>query len=328
MLDTSSAPPVSVCLTTYNRAHRLPAVLDSLLAQDFSDFELIISDDCSSDHTQEVGSEYSRRDGRVRYVRNAKNLGMPGNLNSVVQQARGMYIAIVHDDNIYRQDLLAKWKSALDAFPDAPFVFNDYDTIHPDGSRRVYRMTSGNFVRGTEIATHYFKTVTCAVFATVMMRRTALVKAGPFDSTFGFISDVDMWLRLARDAENIAYVPEPLITIYPREPHHPYRHVHWRHVFWSLGIYTKHLRFYHETHPDLVAPYVSAYPRLRRRYMFRSMAYLVKYRQWQRVREGLAIWRDADDFFLKRLGYLFGTPRWRPDWYHPGWWKMASAPRL
>ena len=62
-----AAPRVSALLLAYNRGDRLPATLDSVLAQGFSDFELIISDDASTDRTPEVGADYERRDGRVRY---------------------------------------------------------------------------------------------------------------------------------------------------------------------------------------------------------------------------------------------------------------------
>lgn len=301
----------------------LPKTLDCILLQTFGDFELIISDDCSSDNTEEICRSYAAKDRRIRYFRNEKNLGIPGNLNRAIQLATGLYIATLHDGDVYRPDLLERWKSALDIIPSSPFVFNDYDVIHPDGSRRIYRMCSEQSLPGFQIALHYFRTITSCVSAITMARSSAYASAGPFDPAFGFLADVDMWLRLARDAEQVAYVPEPLITIAPREAHHPYRHVHWRHSFWSLGIYTKHLWFYQEKYPDLVAPYVANYHRRRRRYLLHDMAYLIKHRQWRRVKEGLAIWQDADDPFLARIGHMFGRPHWRPDWYHPSWWDMT-----
>src|SRR6478735_5455523 len=93
--------PVSVCLTTYNRASLLPGTLDSILAQRFADFELIIGDDCSTDGTEELCRAYARRDSRVRYVRNERNLRMPGNLNSALQRATGEYVANLHDGDVY-----------------------------------------------------------------------------------------------------------------------------------------------------------------------------------------------------------------------------------
>jgi len=72
--------PVSVVLTTYNRASLLRETLESILKQSYGDFELIISDDCSTDNTESICREYSQRDPRIQYYRNENNLDMPGNL--------------------------------------------------------------------------------------------------------------------------------------------------------------------------------------------------------------------------------------------------------
>src|SRR6266851_7432426 len=96
--------PVSICLTTYNRASVLPKTLDSLLAQTSSDFELIISDDCSSDDTQDICRRYAAKDRRVKYFRNERNLNMPGNLNAAIRRSTGVYIANLHDGDVYRTD--------------------------------------------------------------------------------------------------------------------------------------------------------------------------------------------------------------------------------
>jgi len=89
--------PVSVCLVTYNRAGVLAETIESILNQTFSDFELIISDDCSTDNTETVCRKYAEKDGRIKYFRNEKNLSMPANLNLAISRARGQYIANLHD---------------------------------------------------------------------------------------------------------------------------------------------------------------------------------------------------------------------------------------
>ena len=77
--------PVSVVLTTYNRASLVGKTIESILNQTFRDFELIVCDDCSSDSTEQVCAEYAGRDPRVRYIRNNKNVGMPKNLNTGIR---------------------------------------------------------------------------------------------------------------------------------------------------------------------------------------------------------------------------------------------------
>ncbi len=318
----SANPPVSVCLTTYNRASVLPKTLDSLLAQDFGDFELIINDDCSSDATVEVCRQYEARDARVKYFRNPENLRMPGNLNAVIQRATGEFVSNVHDGDIYRPDLIEKQKAALDQVPTASFVFNDYESIGYDGVHRLHRFPYGSCIPGEKIALHFFSTLTSCVWGTVMARRSAYQRLGLFNPRYGFISDVDMWLRLARESD-VAYVSEPLITLTPREPGHPYAFVHWQHVFWTLGIYVDHLELYRAKLPK-VAHFRLAYLGCRRRLFLRNMLICIKYRRWDRVREGLSIWRDADDAVLKAWGYVLGESKGVPDWYNPSYhWDMA-----
>jgi glycosyltransferase involved in cell wall biosynthesis len=317
--------PVSICLTTWNRASVLPQTIDSLLAQTFSDFELIVSDDCSSDNTEEVCRGYESKDPRVRYCRNDRRLSMPGNLNAAIQRATGGYIADVHDGDVYRSDLIEKWKAALDAVPSAAFVFNAYEVVLPDGLHRVYKLPFDLRVPGEEIALEYFRTVTSCVWGTVMARSSHYARAGLFDPSFGFISDVDMWLRLTYKAD-AAYVDEPLIILGTRPEDHPWRHGLWCAAFWAFGIYTKHLKNYRHRLPLTVNYYRAVYPHMLRRYFVRTLLSCVKHRRWERVREGLAIWQDASDPVLRRIGLLLGRCRWRPNWYSPGWWAMTRLP--
>ncbi len=314
--------PVTICLTTYNRASVLPKTVDSILGQTFGDFELVINDDCSTDVTAEVCRDYEAKDSRVKYLCNSTNLRMPGNLNAAIRRATGTYIANLHDGDIYRSDLIAKWKQALDDAPEAPFVFNAYDAFLLDGSRTLYREPFESRVPGAHIASLYFKSLACCVWGTVMTRSSAYAEHGLFDPAFGFISDVDMWLRLAKGRE-VAYVPEPLITVTPREPDHPYVYYSWEHLFWQFGIYNRHIGEYQRSYPNDFQD-VPGESKIELRKVFLSaMLWLIKYRKWERVREGLGIWRHADEPVLKALGIMFGRDKWQPRWYDRDCWAMV-----
>jgi glycosyltransferase involved in cell wall biosynthesis len=313
---------VSICLTTYNRGPVLGKSIDSLLEQSFGDFELIVSDDRSSDRTEEICREYASRDPRVRYFRNPENLKMPGNLNAAIGRATGEYVANVHDGDVFRRDLIEKWKAALDELPGAAFVFNQYDVVDPDGTSRVARSPLERNRDPHEIARHFFRTFTSCVWGTVMARRSAYEAVGPFNPAYGFISDVDMWLRLARD-HSVAYVEEPLITITPREPEHPYAFVHWRLWFWTFAMYTANLRLYRDVLPEEVRRFQRSYPRRRRERLARAMLICCKHRRWDRAREGLATWRDSDDGVLRALGRGLGRAADAPQWYSADLWRAA-----
>jgi glycosyltransferase involved in cell wall biosynthesis len=314
--------PVSVCLTTWNRAPTLPQTLDSILGQTFSDFELIISDDCSEDETEQVCRRYEDKDSRVRYFRNETNLGMPANLNSAIERAQGIYIANLHDGDLYHPEILAKWKQALDNYQSAAFVFNDYRAVLANGSEHIYTAPFQPRFSGTELAAYYFKTVTSAVWGTVMVRASAYQQLGLFDPKFGFISDVDMWLRLG-SRYDVAYVAEPLIFLGERPADHPFRRGLWRAAFWALGIYTTHLQSFSSKIPEIVARYRSSYPSTLRNYFVKTMSSCVKHCRWARVREGLAIWQDAADPLLRSIGRAFQLLAERPSWYTSQLWQMT-----
>jgi hypothetical protein len=146
---------------------------------------------------------------------------------------------------------------------------------------------------------------------------------GYFNPRYGFISDVDMWLRLAYDGD-VAYVPEPLITLTPPETSNFYSIVNWRSEFWILGIYVDHLRLYSSRLPLVMGDFRANYPKSRRSHLFRDMAICIKYQRWDLVREGLAIWREADDHVLKTFGRFLGRSQNIPEWYSHDYWAMTQ----
>ena len=93
---------VTIGLPIYNGASLCPIAIESVLAQTYPDFELLISDNCSTDETEEVCREYGRRDSRVRYTKTERNLGPAGNFCRVAELARGSYFRwIAHDDSVH-----------------------------------------------------------------------------------------------------------------------------------------------------------------------------------------------------------------------------------
>ena len=325
MTSPRHANPVSICLVAYNRGSHLPATLDSILGQSFSDFELIISDDASRDNTEEVCRDYAKRDLRIRYYRNSQNLGMPGNLNAAIRHARGTYIANLHDGDIFRADLIEKWKNALDETPEAEFVFNAYESASIYGSRQIWHEP---FCRprmaGDLIAEHFFRTLTSCVWGTVMARASAYARFGLFNPEFGFVADIDMWLRMACGS-TVAYVPEPLITLMTKEADHPWTYDVWPRLFWLFRMYATQAETYRGRLVGL--PDARQHSKMLRKHFVRAMLSVIKHQRWDRVREGLGLWRDADDPVLRNLGIRLGREVWQPTWYKREMWeKMRLSP--
>jgi polysaccharide pyruvyl transferase WcaK-like protein/glycosyltransferase involved in cell wall biosynthesis len=132
-LDATSSPRLTVGLPTYNGEQYLASALDSLLAQTFTDFELIISDNASTDATASIARAYAARDPRIRYVRHPQNRGSAFNHTYVIRQARGEYFKWASDDDLDAPDLLERCVEALDARPEIPLAHAWTTTIDEHG---------------------------------------------------------------------------------------------------------------------------------------------------------------------------------------------------
>ena len=111
-------PLVSICIPTYNYRHYLSDALDSALAQEFADIEIVVVDNCSDDGTPDLVEAYCRRDSRVIFHRNSRNLGMTANFNRSMALARGKYVKFLCADDILATDCVGKMVAVLEADPD------------------------------------------------------------------------------------------------------------------------------------------------------------------------------------------------------------------
>ncbi|MCO6455845.1 MAG: glycosyltransferase family 2 protein [Pirellulaceae bacterium] len=119
----NSIPRVSIGLPLYNGQRYLEAALDSLLAQTLADFELIVSDNHSTDGSQRICERYAARDPRIRYERQPRNRGAVWNFNRVCELARGQYFKWAAHDDICRPTFLERCVSALEQHPEAVLSF-------------------------------------------------------------------------------------------------------------------------------------------------------------------------------------------------------------
>jgi glycosyltransferase involved in cell wall biosynthesis len=133
-----TAPSLTIGLPVYNGERYLAEALDALLAQMYTDFELIISDNASTDGTADICRSYVERDKRIRYIRQPVNVGAGPNHNLLVPEARGRYFKWASHDDLYAPELLRACVEALEAHPDVvlahawdAFIDEDGDVIRP-----------------------------------------------------------------------------------------------------------------------------------------------------------------------------------------------------
>ena len=123
---TPDIPRLSIGLPVYNGERYLRQALDAILTQSFSDFELIISDNASTDETGDICQEYALKDARIRYVRQRENLGAAENFNIVFSLARGEYFKWAAHDDVLEPDFLKACIAVLDS---DPFVILAYSKV-------------------------------------------------------------------------------------------------------------------------------------------------------------------------------------------------------
>lgn len=129
------APTVSIGLPVYNGARFLAQALDSLLAQSYSDFELIVSDNASTDETAAICAEYADRDARLRYIRQSENIGAPRNWSFVVTVARGRYFKWASCNDRCAPDMLARCVEVLSSQPQAVLCYGRTCLVEEDSGR-------------------------------------------------------------------------------------------------------------------------------------------------------------------------------------------------
>jgi glycosyltransferase involved in cell wall biosynthesis len=208
---------VSVCLLTYNHQHLVAEVLNSILAQTYRNFELIISDDCSSDGTWELIQGTAKEDPRVRVVRTPRNLGMAGNANFAIGVAAGEYVALLHHDDIVAPTLLEKWLEVVMGGESIAFVFNDYAiegaASHASEGRGFTRYMSGQHF----LQKHLLSGWGCPVRGTALINKQNFNAIGGMNERFSLLADVDLWMRLAF-RWNVGYVGERLMRVMHSPP--------------------------------------------------------------------------------------------------------------
>ena len=129
------SPKVSVCIPVYNREDFIAEAIESVLSQTFTDFELIITDNCSTDKTPEIIKKYASTDKRISCYRNEYNLGVIGNINRCVLLTRGKYIKIVCADDKLAPQCLEVFVEKMDKHPGVSLItsftqgFGDSDNI-------------------------------------------------------------------------------------------------------------------------------------------------------------------------------------------------------
>jgi glycosyltransferase involved in cell wall biosynthesis len=146
-VTSPTIPQVSIGMPVYNGAQYIREALDTLLDQSFADFELIISDNASTDATESICREYAAREARISYVRQKSNIGAPANFHYVLECAVGRYFMWAACDDRWSRDWLEKMYGALSE-PDVGMAFGQVAHIDAEGRAMNHPANGVTFVYG------------------------------------------------------------------------------------------------------------------------------------------------------------------------------------
>ena len=220
MPNQPPSPNVSVILPTHNRAVTLKRAIDSVLAQTYADFELLIIDDGSSDQTAVLVGSYE--DARLRYIPLPERGGAGAARNHGLSVACGCWIAFQDSDDEWRSEKLAlQVRATEEASPEVGVIYTNYQRavstrmISGIPSHRTFSNRFG--LRSSRLDGNPQHTLARGNFIptqTAMVRKSCLQQVGGFDECLPRLQDWDLWLRLARNYTFI-FINQPLVRIYP-----------------------------------------------------------------------------------------------------------------
>ena len=197
-----SSPKVSVIMPVYNGEEYVSQAIESILGQTFTDFELIIIDDGSTDHSVEIIKTYS--DHRIVLIRNETNMKLIATLNKGLSLAQGQYIARMDADDISMPSRLARQVEFMDRSPNIG-VCGTWVEIFGDAAGNFWRFTDN-----PDVAKCMLLFGCCIVHPSVMIRKSILETGLSYSSLYPHAEDYALWVHIAQNYE-ITNIPEVLL---------------------------------------------------------------------------------------------------------------------
>jgi glycosyltransferase involved in cell wall biosynthesis len=214
----ASPQKVSVLIPVYNGERHLAECLDSVLAQDFGDLEILLSDDGSTDASGRIIESYAARDSRLRWWRNPHNVGLTANSNVCLRAARGEYVKFVHqDDVLLSTSAVGKLAAALAENPGASLAGCRQHLTGTDSRPTIFSDHPGCFDGRKMIVASLEQNTNLMGQPTLTLFRREQAQRG-FDERFTGFMDFEMWCHLLEQGD-FAYVAEALATWRVHEHH-------------------------------------------------------------------------------------------------------------
>ena len=179
---------ITVVLPTYNGEKYLQESIDSVLAQTYENWELIIINDASTDSTLDIAKEYASKDKRITIISNESNQKLPKSLNIGFANAKGKYYTWTSDDNAYKPQAFEKMLQALKQDSSADMVHCDVTLLYENGKTKSFKVNSDikQLLSNDNL-----------IGACFLYTKEIALKVGLYDENAFLVEDYDYWLRIA-----------------------------------------------------------------------------------------------------------------------------------
>jgi glycosyltransferase involved in cell wall biosynthesis len=203
------SPKVSVCIPVRNGGDFLPLAVDSVLRQSLDDYELVIVDNCSTDGTEKWIEEKLSAGPRVRFYRNATNIGLVGNFNACLAYAKGEYIKFLCADDLLLPESVRRMSDALDADPSVALVTGSRRLIDENGATSTTQRYAAENVRlpGTDVINRCIFGKNYIGEPSAVMFRRKMAQRG-FQESLPQLMDLEMWFHLLEQGPMVGLVDE------------------------------------------------------------------------------------------------------------------------
>jgi len=194
-MDKNINKLVSIILPTYNGVSRIRGAIYSILEQSYDNWELLVLDDGSTDDTPLIMNDFTKKDSRIKYLKNEINLGIQKTLNKGIQYANGEYIARIDDDDVWiDKDKLKEQVEFLEKNQEHVLVGMGVVVVDENNTELFRYLLPEN---NTEIKSKLLGK-NCFVHSSVLFRKYAAMKFGGYDESLNtrHLEDYDLWLKL------------------------------------------------------------------------------------------------------------------------------------
>ncbi|MDD3050187.1 MAG: glycosyltransferase [Candidatus Cloacimonetes bacterium] len=185
---------ISVCIPTYNRAVFLKEAVESVLKQDFTDFEIVIADDGSTDTTEETIRSFQSE--RIKYFKK-RNEGRPQTRNFLIEKATGDFILWLDDDDLLASGLLSTYAGILTQNPHIDVIYGNIVAFDSDSKQKLSEFCAKDYTNSREYILQNIINGSGITFGGSIIRKKSLIEIGGFDESFSRAQDNELWARLA-----------------------------------------------------------------------------------------------------------------------------------